>query len=366
MTKINILSQGRFHMLDLARELDHTGFDIKFYSFIPTSRCIKFGLQKKCIVSLFGIIAPFLILRRIFPKLSWIHIKVQDFIMGIFMRKCDICISLTGYVYAPRIAQKKGAIIIMERGSKHILEQKKILEKNPHKKNEAIPNRNIKCNLKAYQFANFISVASQHVKESFLLHQYPENRIFVNPYGVDLSMFKPLPNIPKKYDVIMVGGWGYEKGCDLIVEAIRKTNYSFIHVGSIKDVDFPQEKNFTHIDPVDQSKLIEYYNQAKVFILPSRQDGFGMVLSQALACNLPIIGSNNCGAPNLKKMVELPEYITIIKDYTADAIVTAIHTAIKNYEQLGERIYAGNAIENLTWEAYGKRYANFLHKIIKQ
>lgn len=46
MTKINILSQGRFHMLDLARELDHTGFDIKFYSFIPTSRCIKFGLQK--------------------------------------------------------------------------------------------------------------------------------------------------------------------------------------------------------------------------------------------------------------------------------------------------------------------------------
>lgn len=54
--------------------------------------------------------------------------------MGIFMRKCDICISLTGYVYAPRIAQKKGAIIIMERGSKHILEQKKILEKNPHKK----------------------------------------------------------------------------------------------------------------------------------------------------------------------------------------------------------------------------------------
>ena len=32
----------------------------------------------------------------------------------------------------------------------------------------------------------------------------------------------------------MVGGWGYEKGCDLIVEAIHKTNYSFIHVGSIK------------------------------------------------------------------------------------------------------------------------------------
>ena len=77
MTKINILSQGRFHMLDLARELDHTGFDIKFYSFIPTSRCIKFGLQKKCIVSLFGIIAPFLILRRISPNYLGFTLKYK-------------------------------------------------------------------------------------------------------------------------------------------------------------------------------------------------------------------------------------------------------------------------------------------------
>lgn len=106
---------------------------------------------------------------------------------------------------------------------------------------------------------------------------------------------------------------GIRKGCDLIVEAIRKTNYSFIHVGSIKDVDFPQEKNFTHIDPVDQSKLIEYYNQAKVFILPSRQDGFGMVLSQALACNLPIIGSNNCGAPDLKKWLNCLNILLSLK-----------------------------------------------------
>lgn len=29
--KINILSPGRFHVLDLARELDKNGFDVKFY-----------------------------------------------------------------------------------------------------------------------------------------------------------------------------------------------------------------------------------------------------------------------------------------------------------------------------------------------
>lgn len=367
MTKINILSQGRFHMLDLARELSRLGFDIKFYSFVPSSRCRKFGLSSKCTISLFWMIAPFILIKRICPSLYWIQLKMQDFIMGIFMRKCDICISLTGFTYAPTRAKHKGAIVIIERGSKHILEQKKILEQNPQKKKTVIPNRNIKYNLIAYQLADFISVASQHVKESFLLHQHPENKIFVNPYGVDLSMFKPLPNTPKKYDIIMVGGWSYRKGCDLIIEAIKQTQFNFLHVGSIIDIPFPKEiPNFTHIDAVEQHQLLNYYQQAKIFLLPSREEGLAMVQAQAIACNLPLIGSPDSGAKDLKQMVEYPEYITITKDHTAEAVLNAINTTIEKYQELNGKIYAGNAIKNLTWEAYGKRYAEFLHKITEQ
>lgn len=43
--KINILSPGRFHVLDLARELDKNGFDVKFYSFVPTKRAVS--VQKR-------------------------------------------------------------------------------------------------------------------------------------------------------------------------------------------------------------------------------------------------------------------------------------------------------------------------------
>lgn len=41
--KINILSPGRFHVLDLARELDKNGFDVKFYSFVPTKGRFPLG-----------------------------------------------------------------------------------------------------------------------------------------------------------------------------------------------------------------------------------------------------------------------------------------------------------------------------------
>lgn len=370
--KINILSPGRFHVCDLARELDKQGFDVKFYSFVPTKRAIKFGLPKHCSASLFYLMIPFLIIqKKLFKKQNWASIlstRVQDFLTGILMRKCDILIAMSGsFVYAAEKAKKGGSIIILERGSKHILEQKRILESIPSLKGKKpVPDINVQRELKGYELADYIAVASQHVIESFKLYHYPQEKLFKNPYGVDLSMFSPQLNIEKKYDFIMVGGWSYQKGCDLIIEAIRKTNYTFLHVGSIADLTFPQEDKFHHVDAVDQSKLIDYYNQAKIFVLPSRQDGFGMVLSQALACNLPIIGSKDCGAPDLQQMVEDPQYITLIENYTPEALIKAMNRAMENYPNLKDKTYAGHAIENLTWEAYGKRYADFLHSIIKK
>lgn len=112
--------------------------------------------------------------------------------MAIIMRKCNILISLTGFIFAPKKAKRNGATIIFERGSKHILEQEKILKHIHNRKEiEVIPSFNIKRNLEAYNIADYISIASQHVKESFIKNNFNPNKLFINPYGVDLSMFKP-------------------------------------------------------------------------------------------------------------------------------------------------------------------------------
>lgn len=370
--KINIVSSGRFHVCDLARELNKNEFNIKFYSFVPNKRTRKFGLPSQCCASVFIFMLPFLFLeKKIFRRNKWasrLRINIQDYITGWYMRKCDILIAMSGdFVYTVKKAKNHGAIIILERGSKHILEQRRILESIPslHGK-QPVPDINVKRELAGYELADYITIATTHVKNSFLLHNYPKDKLFVNPYGVDLSMFKPLSNIKKKYDFIMVGGWSYRKGCDLIIEAIKKTKYTFLHVGAIVDIEMPKDKQFTHIDPIDQSKLITYYNQSKVFIFPSREDGFGMVLSQAIACNLPIIGSKDSGAEDLKNIVAHSQYITILRDYTVDSLLIAMEKAMQNYETIKDDNYAGDAIVNLTWEAYGKRYADFLHKILQK
>jgi glycosyltransferase involved in cell wall biosynthesis len=371
--KVNVLSPGRFHVCDLSRELAKQGFDVKFYSFVPTRRAMKFGLPRECSVSLTLPMLPFLALeRKILPHAQWTHTlctKAQDVLTAMVMRKCDVCIAMSGsFVYAPKRAKKQGAIFITERGSKHILEQKRILEEEiPANRGKCIvPLQNVKRELACYELADYIAIATEHVERSLLQHDIPRSKIFRNPYGVDVSMFRPLPEVAKTYDVIMVGGWGYRKGCDLIVEALRDSNLKFLHVGSLVDMAFPELPNFTHVNSVDQTQLIHYYNQAKVFVLPSREEGLAMVQAQAIACNLPLIGSRDSGAEDLKKMVSNPEYVTIIEDYTPASVLKAIRLALEQYEHMGDTVYAGDAIKNLTWEAYGERYAAFLRKILER
>lgn len=368
--RINILSPGRFHVCDLARELDKNGFDVRFYSFVPSGRTQKFGLPKRCSSSIIIFMAPFLLMERVlFPNTKWskrMRIWVQDIVTGLYMRKCDILIAMSGdFLYAVKKAKRQGALVILERGSKHILEQRRILEAIPSLcGKKPVPDINVIREIEGYGIADFISIPSSHVKDSFILHHYPVEKLFVNPYGVDLSMFYPSLGFEKEYDIIMVGGWGYRKGCDLIYDAILRTDYKFLHVGGLVDMPFPHHRQFTHIDSVDQAQLVSYYKKAKILVLPSREEGLAMVQAQAIACNLPIVGSRDSGAVDLKDMMEYPEFIVILETYTVEALIKAISEAMEKYVNLNNRIYAGKGIGNLTWKAYGKRYANFLHTII--
>jgi len=348
--------------------LNRDGFDVKYYSYVPAMRSFAYGLPKKCSYSLFYILLPFLVLQKFLP-FQWTRIlrmRFQDFLTAIIMRRADIVIAMSGeFVYALKRAKKRGEIIILERGSKHIIEQKKILENIPSLKgNQTVPSFNFRRELEGYSIADYISIPSQHVKWSFLFYHYPVNKLFINPYGVDLTMFRPMPGIEKKYDFIMVGGWSYRKGCDLLIDAIQQTNYTILHVGPLVDLDFPKNKQFFHFDAVNQTQLVNYYNQAKIFVLPSREEGLAMVQAQAIACNLPLIGSKDSGAEDLKSLIGNTKYIMILEEYTLESLISILCHSMDLYKKTNGMIYPIDLLEKLSWESYGKRYANFINNNI--
>ncbi len=366
--RINIAASHRFHLLDLARELESLGHEIRFYSYVPTRRAIKFGLKKECSYSLFYIMLPFLALVKLSKSSSW-AIKFMnstlDLYLSLFMKPCDVYIAL-GVVYKSSLTSAKKrfrAKTILEWGSKHIVEQQRILSEIPELKQQDFYFT--QRALDGYNLADYIAIASDHVKQSFIEKGISEKKMLQNPYGVDLSMFSPTKLVNENpYDVIMVGGWSYRKGCDLLTDFFQKSNLTFLHVGPIVDLPFPAQTNMKHIDSVDQKELVNYYAQAKVFVLASREEGLAMVQPQALSCGLPIVCSKDTGGRDLRNLLEDKKWIIEMEEFSISSLQTALNEALALAQtQVGLRNYTKNIVDSLTWEAYGKRYDKNLKSI---
>lgn len=373
--KIAVITPGRAHLLDMAIQLLKQGHDVRMYTMVSKKRCQSFGFPADRVTSFFALCAPMMfIFRRIKLPRDWnrdiyyIILRLVDRLASFFLKECDIIIGISGCpVKSVEKGKKKySAKFFVDRGCRHILSQDEILKSVPTA--QLVYPGDIPVELAEYEAADKIILPSLHTKESFMERGFNEEKLFVNPYGVNLDMFHPTRLEKESYDVIFVGNWSFQKGGDLLIEACRKKGFSLLHVGAIADCPFPEDgKQFHHIDPVNQPDLINYYSKAKVLCLPSRQDGFGLVLFQAMACGLPLVYSHNTGGPDLKRLVNDKEYLFEMPEYTAESLAETLKKALKKADSqpAGEpRNYLSEeALGNISWEAYGKRYNEFLKSI---
>jgi len=119
---------------------------------------------------------------------------------------------------------------------------------------------------------------------------------------------------------------------------------------------------------VAEKDLPSYYAKAKIFAMPSIDEGYGLVLLQAAACGLPIVGSSRTGAPDTGILLgKAPECITIKEPLSVDTITEAIREAIlvaDNFPE-GKRTPYGKSIYNISWDAYGERWYKILQALKK-
>ena len=370
---INVASYGgRTHMLDTARELERFGHTVRFYSYVPTKRSVKFGLKRECSYTLFYWAIPFLCLFKLFGHKRWITILYQrffDYFTAYYMKPCDVFIGQSPmHRYCLKYAKKKyNAITILERGALPAEVFGENLKNNPELKGKPMyPKWLIRYESKGYFLADYISVGAQHVKDSFYSIGINPAKIFVNNYGFNSVFFHPTElSLTDSYDIIQVGRWCYNKGSDLIIEVCKKKGYRFLHVGYLLE-EFPIMSNMKHIDSVFEKDLLQYYKKAKIFILPSRAEGLALVQAQAIACGLPLVCSIHSGGEDLKKYVDSEDKIIVMKELTVEELVRCIDKALAvANDQKGLRCYVGENFKKVSWEGYGERYNNFLESIVK-
>jgi glycosyltransferase involved in cell wall biosynthesis len=363
--RVALVTTGRFHVLDLARELAELGHVVRFYSYVPQRRTKKFGLPRECHRSLLPFVLPLLIAQRKWPR-GWssrfdtLLQRVVDGLASRFLEPCDVFIGMSGLCVkgAQAAREKYGAKIYLERGSRHILSQKEILEAIPGMPKPAVPEFNVRRELWGYEFADVISIPSRHVERSFLERGFPKVKLFRNPYGVDLTMFPPTPKPGNKIPtLVFAGSWSLRKGCDVLAKAVEGQPWRLIHVGATGDAPLPKLANFESCGFVPQSNLAGVYAQADVFVLPSREDGFGVVLAQALGCGLPLVCTNRTGGEDLAEFLEDPSWVTVVPGGDVAALRHGLGQALaKAGTQTGVRDILGDGRDHLSWRAYGTRY----------
>ena len=377
--RIAVLTSGRFHACDLARELAARGHEVAFYSLVPPRRTRHFGLPPHCNRWLGPYVGPLYVLTRLAlrtrcaPGLLLFMSVVIDRVAARLVEPCDLFIGMSQMSLRTieTVRRRFGARAFLERGSRHILSQREILERLPRPPSTVRPISDwaVHRELAEYALADVIVVPSRHAASSFLEHGVPAAKLFRNPYGVDLAMFPatPAPPADAPPTILMVGAWSLQKGCDVLTDAWRRlprTGTRLLHVGPVADVPLPADPGFEHRAPVDQRRLTDLYAQAHVMALASRQEGLGLVLAQALASGLHVAATEPTGAGDLQEMLDDRSAVALASADDVDGFAAALAAQLARARaQSGMRDLLGSARGRLTWDAYGQRYDAMIRQL---
>ena len=155
--------------------------------------------------------------------------------------------------------------------------------------------------------------------------------------GIDRHVFFQEKPCVKKYDFIFVGSFTSIKGIDLLIQAIKILNrkdsrFCFVGDGYYLNELKQLAKTF-NVDikiNLSQDSLQGIYNQSRFLILPSRLEGYGLVIIEAMYCGLPVIISKNCGAID---QIRHGDNGFILKENSIDEIVKAMNLCLSINEE---------------------------------
>lgn len=229
---------------------------------------------------------------------------------------------------------------------------------------------------KVFKRARGVSCVSTFLKNYLVQSGLTDkDKIEILPMPVDMGRFKARDLLKKeKKRVLCVARFTKQKGLDYLIQAVRilfdkDFDFETKIIGGGPEKARLQEKikelslseRVFLLDSVSQEELFAHYVESDLCVLPSMEEGFGLVLVEAQLCRRPVIGTNSGGIPDI-----IEDEVTglLVKPEDAQDLAVAIERILADRsfaEKLAERGYL-SAIREFSPEAIQKKFLDFVKK----
>jgi glycosyltransferase involved in cell wall biosynthesis len=211
--------------------------------------------------------------------------------------------------------------------------------------------------------ADLVLCPSTFVRDTMIANGISSEKCFVNPFGADVSIFKQRTAVPPIPRFISVGTITVRKGHQYLFRAFDQVKAKLpeaelICVGDYRR-DFRLERpkwegRFRHIKHLTHPELAKLLQTCTAFVLPSVEEGFARVITEAMGAGLPIVATHESGATTLvRDGVEGFIIPTRQPEELAEAMIKIAADQDLN-RKIGEAAYQRGAAKN-TWQDYGDR-----------
>ncbi len=375
---VNISCSTKFHSFHLAEQISKRNLLQNFFTVYHSKKnpfTAKFNGRKDSeeidlnkIVS-FPMLTPiYKFNNNLFQNNSLFDLIVAKYLAS--NKDYKIFIGWSGMsIMSLRQAKKDGKILILERGSSHIRYQSSILREEYSRCGlRFFGDDRIECQEEEeYELADFITVPSEFVVQSFIEKKIDAKKIFKNNFGASSFFVDGKPK-SKKFIILYLGTLNIRKGLPYLFQALLMLKISSslfeVHfIGHVNDELKPlipgYPSNWQFFGHINHHELADYISPCSVAVHPSLEEGLSMVIPQMMACGVPVIATTNSGGADIIKD-SVDGYIIPIR--SPEAIAERLTTLFEKRDIL-EAMQAKakeRAVLFGSWDSYGDRYANFI------
>ena len=211
--------------------------------------------------------------------------------------------------------------------------------------------------------ASRVICTSEYVRQTFL-RRYQRKSVTINP-GVDTTVFTRRTGRPEERSVVFVGDFRTGlKGIGYLREAIRRLPGTTLHVvGRGIPVESP---GTVYHGELHGEELVSRIQDSQALVLPSDwPEAFGMVLLEAMACGVPVIGTDIGGISGI-----IRDHVDglLVPPGDASALADAISYIINNAgkaEEFADKAY-DKVMAEYRWEINVEKYLAEISDTVKR